>query len=75
MFALFRSLFKPLPKIGEIYVFDDCGDPWGSHKVEVLDVANGWVRYKFCDSDFYQDLRTTKSAFNYCYVKMANDNG
>ncbi len=73
MRAFFRML-KPLPKVGDIYVFDDDVDPWSDrrHKVEILDVAPGWVRYKFCGSEFLTDLRATRSSFHFCYKKTPN---
>ena len=73
MLAIFR-MFKPLPKPGDIYIFDDDVDPWSDkrHKVEVLEVAPGWVRYKFCGSSYLTDERLQRSRFHFCYEKIPN---
>ena len=45
---LFRRNVKP----GQIYIYnEEVKNPWANdeHKVEVLEVKNGFVKYKYCD--------------------------
>lgn len=73
MIAILRAIFKPLPRPGDIYSFDDGwrGDPFSnsSHKVEVLEAKRGWVRYKWVDSSMFVDERLSRSSFNFYYKK------
>jgi len=73
---ILRAIFKPLPRPGEVFSFDDGWDkdPFGKtpHKVEVIETKRGWVRYKFVGSSIFVDERMTRSAFNFCYKKMPN---
>jgi len=78
MLDVFRALFYPLPKVGDIYVFDEPKDPWNDKRtrVQVLDVADGWVRFRWLNAILFQDERKKRSTFHFCYVKdkIANEN-
>lgn len=50
--GLIRSMLYPLPKVGDIYIFDrkPTDDPWDektNFTVEVLETLHGWVRFRY----------------------------
>lgn len=54
-----RMLFAANPKPGEKYILDD-NDPFDTHTAKVLEVKQGWVRYR----RFYRDVsREYKDTF------------
>lgn len=64
------------PKPGEVWMYKQkkTRDPWGcesGHKVEVLDVREGWVRYKFAGSTLWTDEHQKMKSFVYCYAPTA----
>jgi hypothetical protein len=64
-----------IPEIGRIYRFKDGDDPWSrlrTHGVEVIDVKEGWVRYKFLGGSIFNDERMELSSFNHCYPTELN---
>lgn len=73
---ILRAIFKPLPKPGEVFSFDDRWDkdPFGKipHQVEVIETKHGWVRYKIIHSLMFIDERMSRSCFHFCYKKMPN---
>lgn len=77
MRALLRAVFYPLPKPGDIYSFDDGWEenPFyhAPHMVEVLEVMNGWVRYKFEGSSVFMNEHLRRSSFHFCYKKMSKE--
>ena len=87
MFAILAAMFKSLPKQGEIYLFRDFyGDPFETWEdgvinvtkqrglVEVLEVKQGWVRYKHIGSSIFKDGRLKRSSFHFCYKKWRYQN-
>ena len=77
MMAIFRAMFSRLPKIGDIYEFDEGGkDPWGEnpHRVRVLDVRRGWIRFEFCGDSMWKDERLSRSCFHFAYRKPNAEN-
>ena len=70
--AFMRSFFGKSPQVGDVMTFDDFSsdcpfDRPSAYKVEVLEVKNGWVRYRFKDSTFYQNEVMKLSNFRFCY--------
>ena len=59
---------KELPKVGEIWLRSD-GSPWGvdGTDIEILDVKDGWVRYK--SQSFSSDYRRNIKSFLYGHRK------
>lgn len=58
------------PKPGEVFTFKDDSDcPFERpiFKVEVLEVREGWVRYKFLGSSMFQNEVMKLSSFRHCY--------
>jgi len=76
MFKLLKSVFSnSIPKRGEIYVFDD-DDPSPfetepPHRVEVVEVRNGWVSYRYPDLKHSSMKSCRLSSFRYAY-RLAN---
>ena len=44
MFSFIRMLFYRMPNVGDVYRFDD-DNPWTDHKVKIVDIKKGWVKY------------------------------
>jgi hypothetical protein len=68
-------IFKPLPKTGDKFVFDDGmgKDPFGRNEqiAEVIEARNGWVRFKILDTS-RTDERLPRSHFHFCYERAPN---
>lgn len=57
------------PVIGEIWYLPD-GSPWATkYKVSILDVKDGWVRYRI--GSVFDDERKPLSVFTSMYVRCA----
>ena len=55
------------PSKGEKWRIDD-GDPFPPKcTVEILDIADGWVRYKIGSGTMFDDERKSMSSFINCY--------
>ena len=74
MIDIFR-IFKPLPKPGDKFVFDDGmgKDPFGRNKqiAEVIETRSGWVRYKILNTTL-ADESLPRSHFHFCYKPAPN---
>jgi hypothetical protein len=49
MIGFIRGLFYPMPKPGDVFIWDDWlnKDPWRKpEEYIVLEVKNGWIRYE-----------------------------
>jgi hypothetical protein len=62
------------PATGQLYGWRPTKeDPFpskGDRRVEVLEVKDGWVRYRFLPvGGWFQDERLTVYCFNHCYWK------
>lgn len=67
-----RALFKKPPVTpGMVMTFDDgktdCPFERPVFKVEVLDVKDGWVRYRHVDTTFFQNEVMKLDSFRFCY--------
>ncbi|RJQ30348.1 hypothetical protein C4565_00760 [Candidatus Parcubacteria bacterium] len=71
---LIEKVTPPPIKIGGKYRFiDDSGDPFprkDGHLVIVLDVKQGWVRYRWAEGDMWQDQRMEEWSFRLCYFPI-----
>ena len=54
MYFIFRALINKKPKIGDLFIFDDCGkeeDPFileeDKNIVKIIDVKNKWVKFEY----------------------------
>ena len=71
--SVVSAIFGSDPKPGEIWDFNRQPeqDPWGGKKEKyqavIIDVKDGWVRYGFVGSEFYNDERMKLSIFKFCY--------
>lgn len=78
MIDILRSIFKPCPKPGEIFIFDESwrgNDPFSKErvpfKVEVLEVKEGFVKYRWLSSARTDSAK--RSHFHFCYKKYEED--
>lgn len=74
-----RELFKqkPAPVPGQIRQFDrnyEKTNPFKSkpHSVEVLEVKDGWVRFRHLDSTMWQNESLKIKTFCFCYPHITN---
>lgn len=74
MNKLFLTILKCIvifPKIGEKWIFRSLedGDPWQDeknlHLATIIDVKDGWVRYKV--NEYFPDERRKLITFLMCY--------
>jgi hypothetical protein len=70
---IFRTFFGAKPKAGDIYELDESNEksnPFrkqSSHLVEVLNVKDGWVNFKYCGSKWYTNESLGVRTFRFCY--------
>lgn len=66
-----RALFGKMPRPGEVYIFDDEPNPFkrDAFRVEVLEVKEGWVRYKHVGSTLWTNESMKADSFRFCYYK------
>jgi len=74
-FAILSVLFYRDFTTGQKYIFRDHVNSKNPFKheekpliVEILDVRNGWIRYKHVGSTIRQDESMEISAFNFCFM-------
>jgi hypothetical protein len=68
--SIIRALFYKLPKVGDIYIFDGDKNPFKKRiEVNVLEVKDGYVRYKYKNNMFSDNMSLEGSSFNYSYFK------
>lgn len=68
----FQREVKQIPAKGESWLLNSSPDPWGGKThtpVTILDVKDGWVRYKFSDHIF-TDERMELGTFTDIYSKV-----
>ena len=61
----YNFFMRKLPQVGEYWRFDNT-DPWSDHVAEILDVQNGWVKYRFVKGLGMQYTQKM-DMFLYCY--------
>lgn len=61
-----RSITAPAPKPGETYIWDS-GNPWETHRAEVIEVKDGWVLFWWRIGDYSKQETATVSNFNYAW--------
>lgn len=69
--AFLRFIFSKLKiEAGQVFEFKlNTSNPFAPppHKVEVIAVKDGWVKYRFCDAMPGQNSSIKIGTFRYCY--------
>ena len=69
MKGFYRALFyRKKIKVGQIYLLAN-GDPFGAHKTEILDIKDGWLKYKFTEYSSHYTISITDFLLAYKLTK------
>ena len=75
MITAMRILFGKLPKPGDRFYFDQCGNPFeDSWTIEVTETRGKWIQYEYTNKKKFGNAKSSmvRSSFHFCYKPSSN---